>query len=379
MKNRRLVIPAAVGVAAVWFGSHAGAGFATGRQEVEFFVQFGWHSIWIGLFSMLIMGIAIYQGLEFARIHRIYDYKSLFHKLYAPYNKVLPTLWDFLYIYATLLGAGVAIAGASQLIYQTLHVPYGLSVVLVGLMLLLFTIFGSSLVRYASTAMAVFIISAILIVTFLGIKSGLSNIGKIITEKPMTTGFGNILWQALLYGAFQSVLIAPIVSVSELLSDRKKCFRAALYGFIVNGSMLVLVCIMLLGFFPAIIKESLPVFFVTTKLGHSWLYVLYCFILFFALISTGVGLIYGVIKRFETFWIRDFGLFKHVMVKRITIGMSCMLIASGISLFGLTAIVAVGYGSLGYAAIFLNIIPLLFIAPLKIRRQRKIKSTGDEV
>jgi uncharacterized membrane protein YkvI len=81
MKRNKIVLPAAVGVAAVWFGSHAGGGFATGRQEVEFFVQFGWHSIWIGMLSMLIMGTAIFFGLELARTHKTHDYKSFFKKL----------------------------------------------------------------------------------------------------------------------------------------------------------------------------------------------------------------------------------------------------------------------------------------------------------
>ena len=81
MKRKKIAIPAAIGVAAVWFGTDAGGGFATGRQEVEFFVRFGWHAVWIGLLSMFIMGLAVYFGLEFARIHQVYDYKSWIKKL----------------------------------------------------------------------------------------------------------------------------------------------------------------------------------------------------------------------------------------------------------------------------------------------------------
>ena len=371
MNKKKIALPAAIGVAAVWFGSHAGGGFATGRQEVEFFVQFGWHSIWVGMLSMLIMGIAIYNGLEFARIHNIHDYKNLFKQLYAPYNKMLPTLWDVLYLYATLLGSGVAIAGASDLVYQSLRIPYGIAVIIIGLILLIFTVFGAGLVRSASTAMSVFIIGALLIVTILGIKMGAANLGEVVTGKASRAGFGKILWMALLYGSFQSVLIAPIVSVSEALKTRKNSFLAALFGGLINGAMLILVCIMLLSFYPAVIKENLPVYFVTNQLGHQWLFVLYSLILFFALISTGVGLIFGAVKRFEIVWTRDNAIFKGLRSKRIAISLVCLLISAGISLFGLTAIVALGYSSLGYAAVFLNIIPLLVIAPVKIRKARK--------
>jgi uncharacterized membrane protein YkvI len=377
MDKKKVVLPAAIGVAAVWFGSHAGGGFATGRQEVEYFVQFGWHSLWIGMLAMLIMGAAIFFGLELARIYKTHDYKSFFKKLYAPYEIVFANLWDLLYLYATLLGTAVAIAGASELLNQSLHIPYGIAVIIIGAILLLFTVFGSGLVRSASAAMAAFIVGALLIVTFLGIKMGAANLGNVVSRKITTAGFGKILWMALLYGAFQSVLIAPIISVSEPLKTRKNSFMAALYGFLVNGTMLTLVCIMLLSFYPAVVKEKLPVYFVTAQLGHNWLYALYSLILFFALISTGVGLIFGVVKRFEAAWTKENRIFKTVRIKRITICVTCLLISTGISLFGLIAIVAKGYGSLGYGAIFLNIIPLLFIAPIKIRKAKAARSADQ--
>ena len=370
MTKKKFLLPATIGAASVWFGTHVGAGFATGRQEVEFFVQFGWHSLWIGMLSMLIMGTAIFFGLELARIHQIHDYKSFFNKLYAPYQVIFANLWDLLYLYATILGTAVAIAGASELLNQELYIPYGIAVMIIGSLLLLFTIFGSELVRNSSTAMSAVIVGALVIVTYLGIKMGAANLGKIIEQKPTTAGFGTILWKALLYGAFQSVIIAPLVSVSEPLKTRKSTFMASFYGFIINGFMLTLVCIMLLGFYPEVNKQKLPVYFVTGQLGQKWLFALYSLIFFFALISTGVGLIFGVVKRFETSWKTETGIFKGILIKRITICLTCLLIAAGISFFGLTAIVAKGYGSLGIFAVFLNIIPLLFIAPIKIMKAR---------
>jgi uncharacterized membrane protein YkvI len=370
MTKKKIVLPAAVGVAAVWFGSHAGGGFATGRQEVNFFVQFGWHAVWIGMLSMLLMGTVIFFGLELARIHKAYNYKSLFKILYQPYDKLFTTLWDIFYLYATLLGAGAAIAGAADLIRQSLHIPYGIAVIITGSILLVFTVFGAAMVRNASTFMSLFIIGALLIITVLGIQLGFANLKNVVSNKTTSAGIGKILWMALLYGAFQSVLIAPIVSVSDTLKTRKDSFKAALTGFLVNGLMLTVVCIMLLGFYPAVVKENLPVYYVTNQLGRQWLFTLYSLILFFALISTGVGLIFGVVKRFETAWKGGSGIFEEARAKRVTISLTCIIVAAGISLFGLTAIVAKGYGSLGIIGIFLNIIPLLVIAPIKIKKAK---------
>ena len=194
----------------------------------------------------------------------------------------------------------------------------------------------------------------------------------LVTEKITTAGFGKILWMAVVYGAFPSVLIASLISVSDTLKTRAQCFRTALFGFFANGLMLLLVCIMLLGFFPAISKENLPVYFVTTQLDQKWLFALYSLILFFALVSTGVGMIFGVVKRFETVWTKGKGIFRGLHFRRMAICGTCLLLSAGISFFGLTKIVAVGYYSLGLFSIFLNIIPLLIIAPIKIRKAGKI-------
>ncbi|MGL5439032.1 MAG: hypothetical protein ACRDA4_01410 [Filifactoraceae bacterium] len=45
MRCSKKSILASFSVAAVWFETHVGGGFATGSQEVNFFVKHGWMSI----------------------------------------------------------------------------------------------------------------------------------------------------------------------------------------------------------------------------------------------------------------------------------------------------------------------------------------------
>lgn len=372
--SKKFAVPAAFGVAAVWFGGHAGGGFATGRQEASFFVQYGWTAAWIPLLSMVLLGIAFYFGIEFARINKTYDYKSFVDKLYAPYEKLFANLFDFVYLYVIVLATGAAIAGAASLIQKALGMPYGLAVIVTGLVLLVFTVFGADLVRNASAGMSVFLIASLILVTILGIKSGGANISQVLAAKPVTAGFGKILLSGILYASFQSMLIGPLVSVSEPLKTQKDTFNAALVGTIINGVILMFVCFMLLGYYPAIVKEALPVYFVTGQLGQSWLYVLYSLILFFALISTGVSFVFGGVKRFENAW-----SWSSLQVRRITLSVVFMAVSAGVSLFGLIAIVAKGYSSLGYICIFLNLIPLLFIAPYKIKQAKQVEASDTDV
>jgi len=366
MNRKSIALSAIIGVVSVWFSSHAGAGFATGRQEVSYFVSYGFHAIWIGFFAMLITGASIFIGLEMARIYQVYDYKNWLKILFAPYSTVPALLWEIFYLYGAIIATGAAIAGGADLVRQALHIPYGIGVIMVGSLLLLLTIFGSGLVRHFSTGMAIFMIIAIITVAVLGIKLGSANLTNIVDEKTTTAGFGKIVWMAFLYGAFQSILVAPVISVAEPLKTRKNNIIAAVLGTVVNGMMLTFICIMLLGFFPSIAKENLPVYYVTCLLKFTWLKILYSFLLFFALVSTGVGLIYGIVKRFEVAWSKGSGIFRNLHARRITICILSMLIAALISLAGLTRIVNVGYYTLGIISIFLNIIPLFLIAPFRL-------------
>lgn len=372
--SKKIKVPAAIGVAAVWFGGHAGGGFATGNQENNFFVQYGWTSAWVPLIAMGLLGIAFYYGIEFARANKTYDYKSFVNKLYAPYEKIFANLFDILYLYTVVVATGGAIAGAASLIQQSIGVPYGLAVILTGAILLVFTVFGAGLVRDASTGMSVFLVGSLLIITILGIRLGADNLSLVLATKPTTAGFGKILLNGLLYASFQSMLIGPMVSVADTLQTKKEAIGSAAVGIIVNGVILLLICLTLLGFYPGIIKETLPVYAITGKLGQSWLFVLYSLILFFALISTGVGFVFGGVKRFEETW-----AWGSLQARRIFLSMVFLVISAGVSLFGLSAIVSKGYGSLGYICIFLNLIPLLFVAPYKIKLAKQAKASDPAV
>ena len=64
MDNKKLKSSwaAAFTVASVWFGTHVGAGFATGNQVVNYFVQYGWTA---AIFPLLAMGILAEASLSY--------------------------------------------------------------------------------------------------------------------------------------------------------------------------------------------------------------------------------------------------------------------------------------------------------------------------
>ena len=67
MEKKKTAVPAFLGVAAVWIGSHFGPGFATGAFSVRWYVKYGWVGLVTPLLAMFVTGGVMYYMLEYAR------------------------------------------------------------------------------------------------------------------------------------------------------------------------------------------------------------------------------------------------------------------------------------------------------------------------
>ncbi|MDD3364847.1 MAG: hypothetical protein PHZ03_07700 [Syntrophomonas sp.] len=365
------------GMAAVWFGTHCGGGFATGNQEVNFYVKYGWYAVPIAILAMLLLGYIHRNALIFAKDNQTYDYKSYSDKLFHPYEKIFSPLFELGFIILILCGVSAAIAGAASLMTKTVGSPYLLNIVLIGAVLLVMTIFGAQLIIDASKYMTYFLLVAVGLTFALGINAGWINFTHIMaTRDSFGMSFSAAAWKALVYVGFQSFTVLPIISCAQDIKSTKECNQFFGYGFAMNGIMLVLACIMLLGFSPEVLKQTLPVHYVATSLGYSWMQVIYSLVLFIALVSTAVTLVFAVVARFEKVWTSGSGAFESLRARRIAISIISMVVCTSVSIFGLTNIVVKGYGSVGYLGIVIVIIPAIFVAGYKNKKAAQYRAAN---
>lgn len=367
----------AFSMAAVWFATHCGGGFATGNQEVNFYVKYGWYAVFLPIIAMILLGWSHRNALVIAKDHQTYDYKSYANALFHPYEKGFALIFELGFLMLIVCGVSASIAGAGALLSKTIGMPYGIGIVLVGTVLLFLTIFGGDLIIKVLKWKTYFLIVALALLTILGLKMGAVNFHHIMATKETFGGsFWGAVWKMLIYIGFQAFTVLPIISVSHNIKTTKECNMFMIFGTLLNGIFLVAVCIMLLGFSPAVLKETLPVYFVTTKLQLPWLSILYSLLLFVALLGTAVSLIFSTVARFEKVWDKGTGMFESLRARRIAISFITMAICTGISVFGLTNIVVKGYGSVGYVGLFFVIIPQLVIGTVKIKKAAKLREAN---
>ncbi len=352
-------------VASVWFGTHVGGGFATGNQTVQFFVGFGFPSFFLPFLAILAIGWCYYNAAVMAKNHQVYRYDELAKELYAPFSTVGKLFLDIAFIVLVAVGTGIAIAGSGSLLKQQFNLNYHIGIVLTGIIFFLLTIFGADVVKKASTTITILILICLTMLLIPGLSSGAKGISDAFAAKSIPEGKNlmGAVWSACQYIGLQTLAVGAVISASGDLNSTKKCTGMFIIGTIINGVMIALSAMMIIGYISGMEGEQLvlPILTIAKQLNIPALEWAYTLILFLAFISTGVGLIFGLVTRLENVILPSIDLSK----RRMIISIVSMVVSVSLSVFGLMKLVAVGYRWLGRVSIFALVIPLAIVAPIK--------------
>ena len=359
-------LAAGFSVASVWFGTHVGAGFATGNQVLQYYVNYGWTAAIYPLLSMGILAYVMYVIMKFARLRGLDNYKDTFCELWQPYPK-LELTFEVFYIIIILAAVAAAISGAATLITSSLGLAPWMSTVLVTAILIVLSIFGVKLIIAAST----FLSTAILIVSGVMIIVGIST-----HTTQIATGFaagltnpGEAIWRGVfVYAGFQCVSIPAMISAATTL-NQKGVKKASILGGIMNGGMLALSGVMLIGWYDEIVAAgatAIPNQFICGEIGWTWLIAFYSILLFCAFISTCITLIYTMVNRFEgKFFPKQI---TNEKVRSTIVGLIVIGLCMALSAMGLSNIIKYAYGYDGYLALVVIVIPVIIIGNIKNKK-----------
>lgn len=193
-------------VASVWFGTHVGAGFATGNQVLNYFVNYGWTAVIFPLLSMGILAYVIYVIMKFARLRGLDNYNDTFRELWSPYPWLAIT-FEIFYIVIILAAVAAAINGAALLILDVVPAlgEWG-STIIVAVLLIVLCLFGVKLIIAASTILSTGILITAGVMIIVGIMNHPNEIAAAFSQSPTDTG--TAFWRGvIIYCGFQCVSI----------------------------------------------------------------------------------------------------------------------------------------------------------------------------
>lgn len=369
MENKEKVTWGTIfGVASVWFGAHAGGGFASGNQTMNFFVQYGWPAIFTPIIAMVVLAFVYRVIIIMCNQHQVSNYNAWSHKLYEPYDKVLSPLYEICNLGAGILATSASVAGAAAIINEMFHLPYMVCVIVLTAAIVVLSMFGAGLIAKASSVLVVLIVASCVIISVCGLAANGGHIIQDIQSNYAPRGIVYPIWKSLTYSSFQIFSLLGTFGVAMQLKTEKNCNKATILGFIINAGTLLLLTLLCLAYREDVTGNTLPILTICKSLNNGLLTVLYTVSLFCAFISTAVSVVFGTIARFGKYSEK---VHMNQKLWNAIVGVIIVVVSMFAASFGLTAIVAVGYGYLGIIGIFLVAIPALIFGTKKIKNFRE--------
>jgi uncharacterized membrane protein YkvI len=355
-KTWKTLIPGYIGVACVWFGTHCGPGTASGKQTAVYFLQYGKWSLIAPFLAMGFLGLSVYYAVEFSRQANAKNFKDFANKLFHPYEKFFANFFEFTFLATVGMSGGACMATGSLLFNQYFGMSIAWGVFLMSAVTIVFSIYGAELVRISSSYMSIVIFVSMIVLVVVGIINSGGVTNSLAQSSFAENDLGMSIWQAVVYAAFQSTgVIGGVVAVADGLSSRKDSQKAGLYGVLINALFLIIIAVMLMGY-PKAPSQLLPNYFVITKIGASFLTVLYVLIVFLACVTNTISFSHALSGRYGQFL-----PMASLTGKKFIICVIMLIYIGSVSWFGLDAIVRTGFTYLGYAALLTLLVPTIVV------------------
>lgn len=336
-----------------------GGGFSTGREIVQFHVRFGAGGIGSLIIAAICLSYLGIVGLILACRWKTFDYKSFLLKLYHTFlpKSVAPKafrVYDVLIVLTSPIGMAVMIAAFASMLVEETGMAYGLATAIGAIIILLLVTFGAKVVRAFSFWGSLGIVVAI--AAALGYVFEPSKSFGMIASAGTPLGAGWLL-SGVLYMAYNAVCIVGAISIAEVLPDRFSARTAGWIGGIVAVVCYSFVYLCIMMYYPQILDESLPTWFVFNAAGIAALRFIYDTILSLAVLTTAVGGVFILVKRFMPTLTPKLG--GRELLSSFILSVIFILFGLGLSFFGIIQLIAVGYTALAYLAIAFFVVPLL--------------------
>ena len=366
-----------------------GGGYGTGNEIAQYF---GIHGMGAGIIGMivttLVWAVVAAATFEFCRCFQVFDYNNMSQKLLGPVGY----LYEVCYIILMLIVLGVINATASSMISDLTGWTGWIGVIILSVGIIYLILRGTETIEkvlsfWSYVLYAVYAVFMVLCFVKFGpmiseaFGAGTGEYAKdVVDATGETVAFsigGMSIISAIVDGfkySFYNLGIVPAIlyTVREC-ETRKQAVTCGLLAGIIGVVPAFLLLLAMGGALPEAVfratHDSTAVSAIFEKLDMRWLYIIFEIVLFGTLIETGSGFIKAVDDRIEISAAKS-GQSTPTWVRPVVaIGLTLMGVA--VSTFGLTGLIAKGYGTICWGFLFVYVIPMLTIGIYKIAKSGK--------
>ncbi|KXG10325.1 hypothetical protein AT864_00916 [Anoxybacillus sp. P3H1B] len=279
-------------IAAVYVGTVVGAGFATGKEIIAFFTQYGK----IGTMGVLVSGwLFAWLGMRMmmmARALRASSYKQLNDYLFG---KTASTFVTFIMTIMIVGVTSVMLSGAGALFEEQLGLPKPL-----GMLATIVLVFAVMLYDAKGLfAVNVFVVPMMILFSFVLLGKLLLG-GEWCGPSSSSPSSWSAFFSPLSYAAFNLAMAQPVlVPLASEAEDDRVVKWGALLGGILLTSILLSSHFVLLSF-PHVLRYEIPMAEIV-RTFFTYFYWLYLFIIYGEIFTSIIGGVFGLQRQFQAF------------------------------------------------------------------------------
>ena len=366
-----------------------GGGYGTGNEIAQYF---GIHGMGAGIVGMivttLVWAVVAAATFEFCRVFKTYDYNTMSQKLLGPVGY----LYEVCYIILMLIVLGVINATASSMISDLTGWTGWIGVIILSLGIIYLILRGTetiekvlsfwSYVLYA--VYAVFMITGFvrfgpMISEAFGAGRGeytkefINASGETIVSTIGGLSLGSAIVDGFKYSFYNLGIVPAILYTVRECETRKQAILCGLLAGIIGVVPAFLLLLAMGGALPEAVfnanNNGTAVSAIFAKLDMRWLYVIFEIVLFGTLIETGSGFIKAVDDRIEISAAKSGESTPPWVRPVVAVGLTLLGVA--VSTFGLTGLIAKGYGTICWGFLIVYVIPMLTLGIYKIVKADK--------
>ena len=365
-----------------------GGGYGTGNEIAQYF---GIHGMGAGIVGMivttLVWAAVAAATFEFCRVFQTYDYNTMSQKLLGPVGY----LYEVCYIVLMLIVLGVINATASSMLSDLTGLPGWIGIVILSVGIIILILRGTETIEkvlsfWSYVLYAVYAVFMVICFVKFGpmikeaFAAGSGEYAKDIVVSGETVAFavgGQGILSAIVDGfkySFYNLGIVPAIlyTVREC-ETRKQAVTCGLLAGVIGVVPAFLLLLAMGGALPEAVynatHDSTAVSAVFSKMNMQWLYIIFEIVLFGTLIETGSGFIKAVDDRIEISSAKNSQETPKWVRPVVAIGLTLLGVA--VSTFGLTGLIAKGYGTICWGFLIVYVIPVLTIGIYKIAKSGK--------
>ena len=343
-----------------------GGGYGTGREVVEYFTRYGMYGGLLGLLvTFAIMAVVLALMFELARLSHSYDYRRLMKTLLGPAWVV----FELITLLMLPLILAVLAAASGKILQDNFGISYWLGLGIMMGVIAVLTFYGRDLVAKVLTYWSFFLYAVFLLFFSVVIHRSGDDIQAAFSTLEITAQGWH--WSGFKY-AMYNLSIAPLVLyTARFFNTRQEAFSSGVIAALIALTPGLLFHIAFFAVYPEVIDQDLPVYWIIQQYGLGFLLLLYTIMLFGTFIETGAGILQGINERIDNYLVERGGK-AMARKKHMLIAIGAVTISALLSSWGITNIIAQGYGVGAWLYFVVFTIPLITFGVWKIYKANSV-------